>query len=148
MLTFAAAVAQDPTMAGLIGSPRLKPDALADLFLSICEEHLDPKGHNFIRVLAANRRMLLLPAIAALYDELKARAEGTIEARLISAFQVTEEQQAHLASALKARLGREVSLTCEIDQALLGGAVIHAGDLVVDGSVRGELLRLAGALGR
>ena len=146
MLSLLAAVAIDPAMHEIVDSPRLTEVQLADLFISICGEHLDDKGSNFVRVLADNRRLGLLPDIAALFEIQRRDAEGTVLAELVSAYPVSEAQQAKVIESLRRRLGREIELTCSTDAGLLGGAVIRAGDLVIDGSVLGKLERLGTAL--
>lgn len=148
MLDYAAAVAADPSLNALLGSPRLTKEQLADLFIDVCGANLDAQGGNLIKLLAENRRLALLPAIAERYAQLRADAEATINARLILAQPADEAAQAGLTKALSKRLNRKVSLTTEIDESLLGGAIIRAGDLVIDGSVRGRLERLAATLSR
>jgi F-type H+-transporting ATPase subunit delta len=146
MLELLAAIAADPAMAGLIDSPRLTEAQRADLFIDIGGERLNDKGRNFIRLLAENRRLKLLPEIAALYEIQRREAEKTVRAELVSAFPVSDAHKASVIEALKKRLGREIELDCSTDSALLGGAIIRAGDLVIDGSVRGKLERLGGTL--
>ena len=139
----AAAVVLDPRVAALLDNPHVTPEQLAGLISSIAEPHLDEAGRNFIRALADNRRLACLPEGAARFDELKAEAEGTIEVTLTSAAPLSEPQQRSLAGALERRLRRRVQLRCELDPGLLGGATVRAGDLVIDGSVRSRLERIA-----
>jgi len=139
----AAAVVLDPRVAALLDNPHVTPEQLAGLISSIAEPPLDEAGRNFIRVLAENRRLECLPEVAARFDELKAEAEGTIEVTLTSAAPLSESQQRSLAEALERRLRRRVQLRCALDPALLGGATVRAGDLVIDGSVRSKLERIA-----
>ncbi|MBT8116658.1 MAG: F0F1 ATP synthase subunit delta [Gammaproteobacteria bacterium] len=146
MLGLLAAVADDSSMRELIDSPHLTEQQLASLFINIGGERLDGKCANFVRVLAANRRLGLLPEIATLFEVQRSEAEGTVKAELVSAFPATEAQQAGVIDSLRRRLGRDVTLTCTTDASLLGGAIIRAGDLVIDGSVRGKLDRLGTAL--
>lgn len=145
-LVLAAAVAADAEMQPLLDSPRLTETQLGELFADICGAGLGEQGRNFIRLLAENRRLGVLPEIAALYEELRNEAEGAIQARLITALPATEEQKAALIEALKQRLGRDIQLESSVDPSLLGGAIIRAGDLVIDGSVQGKLARLASVL--
>ena len=146
MLSLLAAIASDPAMRPLIDSPRLTEQQLADLFIDIGGEYLDDKCTNFVRVLADNRRLGLLGDIAALYEIQRRDAEGMVRAELVSAYPSSEAQQAQVIESLRRRLGREIELTCSTDPGLLGGAIIRAGDLVIDGSVRGKLERLGTAL--
>lgn len=148
MLDYAAAVARDPNMNALLGSPRLTKAQMADVFIDVCGEKLDEQGRNLIRLLADNRRLILLPTIASQYAELRAEAEKTVNARLITAQPVDAKVEAAVAEALSQRLGLQVRLVTEVDESLLGGAVIRAGDMVIDGSVRGRLEKLASALSR
>jgi F-type H+-transporting ATPase subunit delta len=146
MLELLAVVAADPEMAALIENPRMTETQLAELFISIGADRLDDSCHNFIRLLAENRRLKLLPEIAALFEIQRRDAERTIRAELITAFPASEAQQATVTAALKQRLGREIELICKTDASLIGGAIIRAGDLVIDGSVRGKLERLGNSL--
>ena len=148
MLAFMAAVAHDTEMHALLDSPGLTSEQAAEMFNSVCAEHVDERGQNFVKLLAENRRLVLLPEITALYDFYRSEAEGKIEAEVVSAQEITKQELATIAEALKARLGREVKIMSRIDPALLGGAVVRAGDLVIDGSIRGKLGKLARVLSR
>lgn len=146
MLGLAAHVAADPEMRKLLDNPRVTPAQLADLFVDICGDRLNDAGRNLIRLLAERRRLVVLPEIFGLYEQLKNDAEGAIKAQLITAFPATDAQKQTIAAALKQRFGREVQLEYITDPTLMGGAVVRAGDLVIDGSVRGKLARLGTAL--
>jgi len=146
MLSLLAAIADDAGMRELLDSPHVTETQLADLFIQVGGEHFNEKCANFIRVLAANGRLDLLPEIAALYEIKRRDAEGTVQAQLITAYPASEAQQTEIIASLRKRLGREVELSCSTDEGLLGGAIIRAGDLVIDGSVRGKLERLGTAL--
>ncbi|HQU16240.1 MAG: F0F1 ATP synthase subunit delta [Chromatiales bacterium 21-64-14] len=141
-LAAAARVAENPQFKELIDNPRLTVADVAQVLLDILGDRLDDAGRNLIRVLADNHRLAVLPTLAALYEDYRAAAEGTVEAQLISAYPVEETERHRITAALKARLGREIHLECAIDARLLGGAVVRAGDLVIDGSVRGKLEQL------
>jgi len=146
MLGLLAGVSVDDDMHELIESPHVSTAQLADLFIKVGGERLNEKCANFVRVLSANGRLSLLPEIATLFEIQRRDAEGTIQAEMITAFAATEAQQADVVESLRKRLGCEVELSCSIDTGLIGGAVIRAGDLVIDGSVRGKLERLGSAL--
>jgi len=146
MLGFAAAVSVDEAIREAIDSPNLSVSQQADLFVQVCGEQLNDQGHNFVKLLAENRRLTLFPEIAALFEELRADAEGTLEATVITAKPISDEQQQQMANALKARFNREVVLQVEIDESIIGGAIIRAGDTVIDGSARGKLEKFAHAL--
>jgi len=97
-------------------------------------------------LLAENNRLLLLTDITVLFEALREEAEKLMTADVISARPLTEEQSAKISAALKARLGRDITLNTTIDESLLGGAIIRAGDMVIDGSAVGKLNRLANAI--
>ena len=146
MLGFIAAVAADGRMMQIANDPRVDRARFLGLFLGVCEQRVDDQGANFIHLLVDNRRLALLPEIVAQYEALRAEAEARVEATVISAFPLEAAQLHSLGEALKRRLGREVNLTTELDKTLMGGIVIRAGDLVIDGSVRGRLADLAANL--
>jgi F-type H+-transporting ATPase subunit delta len=145
-LQLLATIAVDPQTRALLDDPRLARARLEGLFIDVAGETLDVMGRNLVRVLSENSRLGLLAEIAAQYEILKAEAENTVQAELVAAQPVSEAKQAQLREALKKRLGREVELQCSIDERLIGGAVIRAGDLVIDGSALGRLERLATTL--
>lgn len=147
-LAAAAAGVGEPAVQTLLGSPKLPKQQLAQIFIDLVGLELGDRGANFIRLLAENRRLGLLPEIAQGFEQLRADAERTLEATVVSASPLGDKERAALAQALKKRLDREVTLQCETDPRLIGGAVIRAGDLVIDGSVRGKLERLSLALAR
>ena len=97
-------------------------------------------------LLAENNRLSLLGDIAVIYEELRAEAEQVMTADVSAAKPLTEEQEANISAALKKRTGRDVTLNVEVDESLLGGAVIRAGDLIIDGSALGKLNRLANVI--
>lgn len=141
-LRAAAATVSDPRVQALLGNPRVLPRQLADLVTAVADR-LDEDGRNFIRTLAENHRLDCLPEISALFEQLKAEAEGTVDVAVTSAVPLSEAQQHELAAALERRLRRSVHLQCTTDPALIGGAVVRAGDLVIDGSLRARLSRIA-----
>ncbi len=147
-LQLAAAIASDADMQGLIGNPSIDNERLAATFIDICGKKITDHAKNLINVLAENGRLSALPEISSQFEELKAEAESTVQAEMIAAFDVSDSQKKAIVAALKKRLGRDVTLTCKTDDTLLGGAIIRAGDLVIDGSVAGQLEKLTTALAR
>ncbi|MEE1922278.1 F0F1 ATP synthase subunit delta [Pseudomonas sp. 148P] len=146
MLGLAAAVSQDDTMQRLLKAPRLTSAQKATTFIDVCGDKFDAQARNFIHTAAENGRLLLLPEIAAQFELYKAELEKSVDVEVTSAFALNQEQQDKLAKVLSARLSREVRLHATEDASLIGGVVIRAGDLVIDGSVRGKLAKLAEAL--
>jgi F-type H+-transporting ATPase subunit delta len=142
-LNVAATVVRDPRVAGLLGSPHVTPDQLASLVGGIAGPKLGEHGANFVRTLAANGRLAYLPEIAAQFAILKDSAEGVTDVSVTAAAELNDAQRNRISAALERRLQRKVRLHCAIDPALLGGAVLRAGDLVIDGSLRTRLERIA-----
>ncbi len=146
MLALAAAVAAHKNMARLISSPVFTAQEKTKTFIDICGDELSAKCQNFITNLAVNKRLALLPEIHALFENLKAQLQKSVEVQVTTAYELSAELQQKLATALSAKLNCEVSVESSVDQNLLGGVVIRAGDTVIDGSVRGRLAKLAEAM--
>lgn len=142
----AATVVTDPRVHALFGDPHVTPEQLSQLVLDIAGADLGEHGRNFVRTLAESHRLDCLPEIAALFDQYKDDAEGVADVTVTSAAPLDAKQQDSLSSALARRLKRDVRLHCAVDPQLLGGAVLRSGDLVIDGSVRGRLERIANEL--
>ena len=145
-LGLAASFARDPAIQALLASPQYDDQFKAGLFLDLCGEQLAQDGRNFIKLLAENDRLNILPEIHAVFEELRADAEKTIEAEVITAFEIDDAQRQKISDALSRRLQRDVVLNCTVDQSLIGGVIVRAGDLVIDGSARGKLVQLAQTL--
>lgn len=127
-------------------SPSLTRDQRAQLLISICGEDLVAPVRNFLNALAENDRLLLLPAIFTQFQTLKADHERLVQVQVTAAAPIDDHQREKLADALVKRLGRAVNIEVTIDPNLIGGAIIRAGDTVIDGSLRGRLNKLADAL--
>jgi F-type H+-transporting ATPase subunit delta len=103
-------------------------------------------GTNFLKLLLENGRVVALPEISAQFEALKAREENSIDAVITAAAPLSEAQERAIANSLSEKLGRDVRISTRIDENLIGGAVIRAGDVVIDGSLRARLEGLANAL--
>ncbi len=144
LLDRGAACVADERVAALIGNPRITPTELAGLVTAVAGgEGVDDKGRNFLRLLADNRRLGFLPEIARLFQALKDEAEGTVDVTVTSATAMQDVEREQIAAALTRRFGRKVRVHTEVDPALIGGAVLRAGDLVIDGSIKSRLERMA-----
>ena len=145
-LAVLSAVASDPTMQALTRGARVDREQISTLFIEVCGKHIDDNARNLVRLLAQNARLEVLSLIATHYEVLRADAERVVEAELETPLPVTKAQQKKIILALEERLGRKVNLATKTNKGLIGGAVIRAGDLVIDGSVQAQLQKLAGAL--
>ncbi len=139
----ATVVAQHAEVKSFLAAPSLSSEQVARMFIDICGEGLNEKGRNLIRLLAENKRLVLLPEISELYEILKANQEKSLDVEVTTAFEISSEVSSTLVEALKRRLQRDIKLTTRVDQFLIGGALVRAGDTVIDSSVRGKLAKLA-----
>jgi F-type H+-transporting ATPase subunit delta len=146
MLALIEAVVIDENVAARIGDPNVDDRALESLILGILGERLDGHGRNLVQVLVQNGRLDLVSHIRSLYEEQRREHEGLIEARIISAMPLGDDQVARLREALERKHGRRVNAQVEIDPGLIGGARIVVGDKVIDATVRGRLDAMAVAL--
>ncbi len=146
MLALTAAVATEPAFVERMRDPALTRDRKADDLLMVCEGRVNEEFGNFLRTLADNDRLLLIPDIAELFEQYKAEHDRSITVEVESPFELSDDQQTTLATALSKRLDRKVTPHVTINPSLIGGVLIRAGDLVIDGSVRGKLEKLAEAL--
>ena len=145
MLGFASEVTKNDKMADML-SGALAPDTLAKSFIAICGDQLDANGQNLIKVLAENGRLRVLPDVLEQFVQLRAAEEATVEVEVTSASALNDAQLTKIAAAMEKRLSRKVKLNCKIDKSVMAGVVIRAGDMVIDGSVRARLDRLADVL--
>jgi F-type H+-transporting ATPase subunit delta len=142
-LQIGAVAVKDERVENLIGNPQVTPTELSKLISDIAGARLDEMGRNFVQTLADNRRLAYLPEISKIFDDLKDAEEGVVDVTVTSAAPLDEAQRRTLSEALAKRLKRAVRLHCETDPSLIGGAVLRAGDLVIDGSLRSRLERIA-----
>jgi F-type H+-transporting ATPase subunit delta len=139
----AAETVLDPRVHALLGSPHVTAAQLSELVNGVAGDQLDENGRNFVTLLAQNRRLGFLPEITALFEQMKAEVENAVDVEVTAATALTPDQEGRYAAALQKKLGRTVRLHTKVDGSLLGGAVLKAGDLVIDGSIKGRLERLA-----
>lgn len=141
-----AQLADSDEVRPLLSNPAIPPEDIAAGFCDALGKSAGDEIRNFVRLLADNRRLPVLREIAAQFEGMRAEAEGRITVDVVSAKALDDATKKRMAEALAKRLDRKVELSCRTDEALIGGAVIRAGDLVIDGSVKGQLERLAAAM--
>ncbi|MGC9456223.1 MAG: F0F1 ATP synthase subunit delta [Halothiobacillaceae bacterium] len=147
-LEFLAAVANDPSMRKLLEDSGIGRARQTEAMLAVVQGKLDAEAANLVRLMGENGRLALLPLVQAEFEVLRAEADARIDATVISAKALTPAQAKEIEAALSKRLDKSVSIESKVDESLIGGAIIHAGDLVIDGSIRGGLAKLASALNR
>lgn len=152
-LQLATAVASDADMQAMFESPSMLASEQKELFLSVMSDVKDAPEvsadfKNLVALLAENDRLAVIPAIAACFETLQQEAEGIIEVQVKTARELTARQLDAMAKGLAKKLGKEVNITTEIDETLLAGAIIRAGDMVIDGSAKGRLEKLTTVLNK
>ena len=139
LLRVLAAISVDEQVAPLLTDPRFSATQRYEFFSEVAKQWLDEHSRNFVNLLARNRRLAVLPEIAVLYESYRSEHEKTVEVLVTSFLPLSTEQIQRLSKTLKQRLQSDVTLNCQVDKKLLGGAIVRAGDLVIDGSVLGQL---------
>jgi len=147
MLGLLGAAVKDPALSGLIANPKLTTEQKTELMLEIGGGRLNDEGQNLVKLLAENGRLGVTAEIADAYGQRKAEHEGTVDVQVTTAFELKPAQEQKLSDALKAKLGREIRINNDVDPELIGGFRLRAGDMVIDGSVSGQLSQLAHELG-
>lgn len=146
LLQTLAEALSNPEVRAVVTSPRVANSKIEELVLALCGTQLVAQQRNFVRVLVDAGRLTVSAEIAAMYEALRAEAEKSVDVTVASAFELNDAQQQKIAAALKARMQREIKLSCKVDKTLLGGIVIRAGDKVIDGSAFTRLGEMAIAL--
>jgi len=139
-------VTANESMIEIIDNPGVASEDVVKLIADICKDGLDEQGINFLKVTAENGRLEFIPQIADSFEIMRAEEEGSIEAEVISAYAVNATQKKSIAAALEKKLGREVTIKTRTDKLLLGGVIIRAGDIVIDGSVKTQLEKITHSL--
>ena len=145
-LATCAAVASDDRVSAALDNPSLTDEQQAATLNELCGDATGAEVKNFVGVLASNKRLPLLPEINAQFALFKANQEKSVDVEVISAFDLDDATAERLAQVLRGKLERDVKVSTATDESLLGGVLIRAGDMVIDGSVRGRLNKLAEAM--
>jgi len=147
-LEFLTAASADEQMSVLLEAPDVPEERKAFQLIEVCGQELSEAAKKFVQVLAINKRLPLMEAIREQFEELRALEQQSLDVQVMSAFPLTDTQGQSLASALAKKFEKEVHLTSDVDESLIGGVVIRAGDIVIDGSVRGKLNKLQESIAR
>lgn len=145
MLNFASKVVEDDAIQHLLKGD-LSASKVANTVISVCDEQLDQYGQNLIRLMAENKRLAILPAVFSQFKNYVREFEAIAEVEVVSAQPLSSMQQEKIAKSMERKLARKVKLNCSVDNALIAGVIIRTDDFVIDGSSRGQLIRLANEL--
>ena len=141
-----AAITAEPKVAAAMRDPNQTAAQRAATLSDLAGDAVPSAVANLLAIMADNGRLSLLPEVAMLFDQLKQAVESTVAVHVTSAYPLSDAETQQLAEMMQEKLARNITLTSETDPSLLGGALIRADDLVIDGSVRGRLNKLAGTL--
>lgn len=145
-LNVLAATAAHPTVKVLLDSPDLPGSAKAFRLAELCGDELDDRNRKFLQALADNDRLDLIDEIRVQFEDLRAEEEKSLDVEVVSAYELSEEQRTALRASLNQKFDKEITIETRVDASLIGGAVVRAGDVVIDGSIRGKLGKLAETL--
>ena len=143
-----AAVITDEQINRLLDDPELGKKQKGELVIQVLGNKLTEKQQNLVKLMAENGRLKLMPDVLAQFEAARAKAENKLEAQVISAFELSAQQTDELVNTLKNKLGCDITLTTTIDESLIGGVIIKAGDTIIDASMKSQLDSLALSLGR
>lgn len=146
MIALLASLTSEAKVQQVLASPNLTVQQQAQAIIDVCADDLNESVKNLVSILAENKRLALLAEISSLFDAFKAAAEKTVDVEIVSAVSLDDALTQQLAEALKNKLNRTVNVTSAVDKNLIGGAIIRAGDTVIDRSVRSRLTKLAEAM--
>jgi F-type H+-transporting ATPase subunit delta len=146
MLVLASALVTEETMATLLQSPQLTGQQVVQILSDTGGEAFDARFTDYLTVLSENKRFSLLPEITELYRRLQEEADKLLRVKVVSAFELDEDQATRLKDALARRFEREILLENEVDKSVIGGAVVYAGGHVIDGSLKDRLAKLSNSL--
>lgn len=148
MLGLLSLLVSDPTMRQLITNPKVSRRQLQDLVFEVCGDGLSDLGCNLVKVLVQGDRLQYASAIRNQYEQMRAAAEGRVDVEVVAAYALDQQQQAGIAEIIAERLGKQVNIKTSIEESLIGGAIIRAGDSIIDASLRGRLTELRNELAR
>ncbi len=141
-LLFLKAIVADKNVAAMLDDPENTATDRATLIDKVAGDRLDAESANMVRLLAENNRLPLMGDIGELYEVLRADEEGILEAQVVSAMALDEHYKMKLAEALQRKFNKKINIVESVDASLIGGAIIRAGDVVIDGSIKGRLAQL------
>lgn len=139
-------ITADADMARWLDSPHYAASKAVEIILEALGSDGDARFQGYLGVLAGNKRLPLCGEIHRLFHDLRQEAEKRLEVRVVSAVALDDLQAERMREALARRLECEIALINDIDPGVLGGAIIYAGNQVIDGSLKGKLDRLESSI--
>jgi len=143
-----AAVVSDAQIGELLSDPETGKQQKGELIIQVLGDKLNEQQQNLVKLMAENGRLIIMPDVQQQFEVARAKAENKVDAEVVSAFELTAEQTDELINTLKNKLGCDITLTTTVDESLIGGVIIKAGDTIIDASMKSQLDSLALSLGR
>lgn len=139
-------IVSDSAVAVRLNDPRVSSQQLTELVIGIDSDVFSGTTENFVKVLQENGRLGYAPEISSIFHQLKAEDENSLDVEVISAYSLDAASEDAMASAIKKKMGKEIQMTTKVDQSLIGGVIVRAGDQVIDSSLRGRMNQLSNEL--
>jgi len=146
LLKLLGQVVANPQMQALLSNPRVSEQQLLEIVTGLCGDGLSATGLNFIKILISAGRLKYVAQMSVLFEQKWAEAEGRLDVNVISAYELLPEQENNIGEAMARRLGKKINISSLVDQSLIGGMIVRAGDSVIDVSLRGQLNELRRSL--
>ena len=143
-----ANVVNDAQMSELLNDPEMGKAQKGELLIQVLADKLNEQQQNLVKLMAENGRLIIMKDVQEQFEVARAKAENKVDAEVVSAFELSAQQTDELVNTLKNKLGCDITLTTTIDESLIGGVVIKAGDTIIDASMKSQLDSLALSLGR
>ncbi len=143
-----ANVVNDAQMSELLNNPEMGKEQKGELLIKVLADKLNEQQQNLVKLMAENGRLVIMQDVQEQFEVTRAKAENKVEAEVVSAFELSAQQTDELINTLKNKLGCDITLTTTVDESLIGGVVIKAGDTIIDASMKSQLDSLALSLGR
>ncbi|MFW9615427.1 F0F1 ATP synthase subunit delta [Aquabacterium sp.] len=139
-------VARDAQLQSFADNPRATQEQVFGVITEAAKVALAPAVANFLRTVLENGRLAALPLMAEQFQALVQARQGVSEARIYSAYQISDAQVADILVPLEKRFGRKLEAKVEVEADLIGGVRVVVGDEVLDTSIKARLERMKSAL--
>ena len=147
--TVARLMARETVLAGTIANPLYRAGERKKVLEQVIGKlSLSKVMGAFVMLLFEKGRLAFIGSINEFYNVLADEQKGVARASLVSATQLADETVEKIRASLSKRTGKEIVLDVQYDSGLIGGIVTRIGDLVLDGSIKTQLLNMRESLKR
>lgn len=140
---FADVLTTTPQLFNVLRNPAYPPEKRKAVLTNVLDTMaLDTIVKNFILLVHDRRRIEHLPDMATTYMDLSDKMEGKVRATVVSAIDLTAEQQKKISDTLAKKTGKDVLLTLQKDPSIIGGVIAIVSNLRFDYSLKGQLKKI------